>query len=56
MPTGPLFAKASCRTVQIDDVREALRCERFGERPDAAMVCKEQNLIGLAELGEQIER
>jgi hypothetical protein len=55
-PALPLFPSASYRPTQIDDVGKALLHQWFGECPDAAMVCEQQDLIGLAELGKQVER
>ena len=44
------------RTTKIDYVGKALLHQRLAECPDAAMVREEQNLIGLAELSDEIER
>ena len=51
-----LNSSSQSSSIQIDDVGKALFRQRFGEGPDAAMVCEQQDLVGLAELGEQVER
>lgn len=55
-PPMPPFGQTSCRTIQINDVGKALLRQWFSKHPDAAMVSEKQDLVGLAKLGEQIER